>query len=320
MNALAKRKSLLLHATVIAVLFCLQFVLPEYHHLIATRIMVLAVFAMGFNVLFGYTGLLSLGHALFFATGLYAAGLTVYHLEWGVASAFVFAIFTGALVSALVGAIALRTRGVAFMIVTLMFAQVAYLATLHFTTWTRGDEGLVLPESARSMELMGLQFNLTDPATRYFIAWTLLTVCLIIIYRLVNGPTGRALIAIRENEERTRMLGYNTFAIKLKAVVISGTLSAGAGAAYSLLFAYIGSSFASIQYSIDVLLFTLVGGAGTVLGPLVGSFMMFYLIDIASNYTAAWLLVTGAVLIFLILYFPKGILGAVRERWIAWLP
>ncbi len=320
MKALVKKKSLLLHAAVIAILFCLQFVLPEYHHLIATRIMVLAVFAMGFNVLFGYTGLLSLGHAMFFATGLYAAGLTVYHLGWGVVSAFVFAIFTGALVSTVIGAIALRTRGVAFMIVTLMFAQVAYLATLHFTAYTRGDEGLVLPEPARSVELMGLQLNLTDPATRYFIALGLLTVCLIIVYRLVNGPTGRALIAIRENEERTRMLGYNTFAIKLKAVVISGTLSAAAGAAYALLFAYIGSSFASIQYSIDVLLFTLVGGAGTVLGPLLGSFMMFYLIDIASNYTAAWLLAAGVVLIFLILYFPRGILGAVRERWIAWLP
>ncbi len=320
MKAIVKKKSLLLHALVIALLFGLQFVLPEYHHLTATRIMVLAVFAMGFNVLFGYTGLLSLGHALFFATGLYAAGLTVYHLQWGVVPAFVFALFTGALVSALIGAIALRTRGVAFMIVTLMFAQVAHLATLYFTTYTRGDEGLVLPESARSLEWMGLQLDLTDPATRYFIAWSLLTVCLVIVYRLVNGPTGRALIAIRENEERTRMLGYNTFAIKLKAMVISGTLAAAAGAAYSLLFAYIGSSFASIQYSIDALLFTLVGGAGTILGPLLGSFMMFYLIDIASNYTAAWLLVTGVVLIFLILYFPKGVLGTVRERWAGWLP
>ncbi len=320
MKAIAGKKSLLLHAAVIVVLFGLQFVLPEYHHLTATRIMVLAVFAMGFNVLFGYTGLLSLGHAMFFATGLYAAGLTVYHLQWGVVSAFVFAILTGAIVSAAVGAIALRTRGVAFMIVTLMFAQVAYLSTLHFTTYTRGDEGLVLPESARSMEWMGLRLNLTDPATRYFIALALLTVCLVITYRLVNGPTGRALIAIRENEERTRMLGYNTFAIKLKAVTISGTLAAAAGAAYALLFAYIGSSFASIQYSIDALLFTLVGGAGTILGPLLGSFMMFYLIDIASNYTAAWLLAAGVVLIFLILYFPRGILGAVRERWIAWLP
>ena len=149
MNPSRSAKSAWIHAGVIAALFALQFVLPDYHHLTATRVMVLAVFAMGFNVLFGYTGLLSLGHAMFFATGMYAAGMTVYHLEWDVAGAFLFAVLAGAAVSAIVGAVALRTSGVAFMIVTLMFSQVAYLATLYFTTWTRGDEGLVLPESAR---------------------------------------------------------------------------------------------------------------------------------------------------------------------------
>ena len=320
MTAASAGKSFVLHAAIILLLFLLQFILPEYHHLSATRIMILAVFAMGYNVLFGYTGLLSLGHAMFFATGLYAAGLTVYHLEWGVLPAFALAVLVGALVSAVIGAIALRTTGVAFMIVTMMFAQVAYLATLYFTAYTRGDEGLVLPEQARSFSVMGWRVDLVDPATRYFIALGLLSISMIIIYRLVQGATGRELIAIRENEPRTRMLGYNTFSIKLKAVVISGTLSAAAGATYALLFAYVGSSFASIQYSIDALLYTLLGGAGTVLGPVLGSFMMFYLVDIASEYTAAYLLVAGVALILLILYFPKGILGTVREKWLPWLP
>jgi branched-chain amino acid transport system permease protein len=314
------RKSLILHAGVIALLFVLQFFLPEYQHLTATRVMILAVFAMGFNVLYGYTGLLSLGHAMFFATGMYTAGMTAYHLEWGVIPAFLAALVLGGFVSLAIGAIALRTTGVAFMIVTMMFAQVAYLATLYFTSYTRGDEGLVLPDHARSFAVMGYELDLTNPSTRYFIALGLLSICMTIIYRLVHGETGRALIAVRENESRTRMLGYNTFAIKLRAVVISGTISAGSGAAYALLFAYVGSSFAGIQYSIDALLFTLLGGAGTVLGPVLGSFLMFYLIDVASDFTSAYLLVAGIVLIFLILYFPKGILGTVREKWITWLP
>ena len=315
-----KQKSILLHAAVVVVLLVLQFILPDYHHLTATRVMVLAIFAMGYNLLFGYTGLLSLGHAMFFATGLYTAGLLVYHLEWGVLPAFFSAVATGGLVSLLIGAIALRTSGVAFMIVTMMFAQVFYLATLYFTTWTRGDEGLVLPESARQFELLGYMVNLVDPTTRYYIALILLSITLLIIFRLVNGETGRALVAIRENEERTRLLGYNTYLIKLQAVVISGTLSAMAGATYALLFAYIGSTFATIQYSIDALLFTLLGGAGTILGPVLGSFFMFYVVDITSNYTEAYLLVTGAILVFLILFFPKGILGTLRERWVQWLP
>ena len=301
-------------------LFLLQFVLPEYHHLTATRIMVLAIFAMGYNVLFGYTGLLSLGHAMFFATGLYTAGLTAYHLEWGVISSFIAAVSVGAAVSMIIGAVALRTSGVAFMIVTMMFAQVAYLSTLYFTTYTRGDEGLVLPESARSFSVIGFDVNLVDPVVRYSITLGFLALTLFIIYRLVQSPTGRALVAIRENESRTRMLGYNTFAIKLKALTISGTLSAMSGALYALLFAYVGSSFATIQYSIDALLFTLLGGAGTVLGPLLGSFMMFYLINIASDYTTAYLLVAGIVLIILVMYFPKGLLGTLREKYFPWIP
>ncbi len=313
-------KSFLTHGAVIAGLFLMQFVLPEYHHLAVTRIMLLAIFAMGFNLLFGYTALLSLGHAMFFAAGMYAAGLSAYHLGWSVPAAFLLGIFSGAGLALVIGLVALRTTGVAFMIVTLMFSQVAYLATVYFTTYTRGDEGLVMPQAARQFAFFGVDLLLTSSSTRYNIALLLLSLTIICVLLLVQGRFGRSLIAIRENESRTRMLGYNTFLIKLKVLVVSGTLSATAGAAYALMFAYIGSSFATIQYSIDPLLYTLLGGAGTVLGPILGTFLMFYLIDMASDYTTAYLLVAGVVLVGLVLYFPKGLLGTVRARWVRWLP
>ena len=313
-------KSFLTHGAVIAGLFLMQFVLPEYHHLAVTRIMLLAIFAMGFNLLFGYTALLSLGHAMFFAAGMYAAGLSAYHLGWSVPAAFLLGIFSGAALALIIGLVALRTTGVAFMIVTLMFSQVAYLATVYFTTYTRGDEGLVMPQAARQFAFFGVDLLLTSSVTRYNIALLLLSLTIICVLLLVQGRFGRSLIAIRENESRTRMLGYNTFLIKLKVLVVSGTLSATAGAAYALMFAYIGSSFATIQYSIDPLLYTLLGGAGTVLGPILGTFLMFYLIDMASDYTTAYLLVAGVVLVGLVLYFPKGLLGTVRARWVRWLP
>ncbi|OJT98829.1 MAG: branched-chain amino acid ABC transporter permease [Rhizobium sp. 63-7] len=309
-----------LHLAVIVAFFLAQFVLPDYHHLAVTRVMILAIFALGYNLLFGYTGLLSLGHALFFAAGLYGAGLTAFHLGWSVPAAFAAGVGAGFFASLVIGVVALRTSGVAFMIVTMMFSQVAYLASLYFTTYTRGEEGLVMPEAARHFDLFGVTFSLTDPSLRYNIALLLLAVTLIVVLIVVRGPMGRVLIAIRENEPRTLMLGYNTFLIKLKAFVISGTISSIAGAAYALLFAYVGSSFASIQYSIEALLFTLLGGAGTVLGPVLGTFAMFYLIDIVSGFTAAYLLVTGIALIALVLFFPKGILGTIRERWMTWLP
>src|SRR5690606_35583067 len=133
----------------------------------------------------------------------------------------------------------------AFMIVTMMFAQVAYLTTTYFTDYTRGEEGLTMPQAARSFDLLGLHVDLTDAAQRYNLALGMLAVALLVIFLVVKGPIGRVLIAIRENEPRTLMLGYDTFRLKLAALVISGTISAMAGAAYALLFAYIGATFAS---------------------------------------------------------------------------
>lgn len=309
-----------LHLGVIALLLAANFLLPEYHRGVFSRVLVLAVFAMGYNLLFGYTGLLSLGHAMFFAAGLYGAGLPLYHLGWSVPVSFGTGLLAGMAVAAVVGVLALRTTGVAFMIVTMMFAQVFYLGTLYFTTWTRGEEGLVLSQAMRSLEFGGLSLNLSDPSTRYMLALALFAVVLLAMLRLVRSPFGRTLVAIRENEERMRMLGYDVFRAKLTAVVVSGLFCAAAGAAYGLLFGYVGSGFASIQYSILPLLWVLLGGAATTLGPLLGTLFMFYIIDYSSGLTSAYLLVVGVALILLVLFFPKGLLGSVRERWLGWLP
>lgn len=310
----------LLHIAVIAALFAAGFLLPEYHRGVFARVLVLAVFAMGYNLLIGYAGLLSLGHAMFFAAGLYGAGLPLYHLGWNALPAFAAGIAAGGALALVVGALALRTAGVAFMIVTMMFSQVFYLTTLYFTTWTRGEEGLVLPPALRRLELGGASVSLSDPAARYMIALFLFSAVLLISLRLVRSPFGRTLAGIRENEERMRMLGYDTFRAKLAAVVVSGLFCATAGAAYALMFGYVGSGFASIQYSILPLLWVLVGGAATTLGPLLGTAFMFYVVDYASGLTTAYLLIVGAALMLTVLFFPKGMLGTARERWLKWLP
>lgn len=301
----------LLHAGVIAALGAAQLLLPDYQQLMMTRIMVLACYASGYNLLFGYAGLLSLGHAMFFAAGMYGAGLPAYHAGWGAGAAFLAGTGAGAALALAVGLLALRTTGVAFMIVTMMFAQVAHLGILYFTEWTRGEEGLSLPAAARRLGPL----DLADPVVRYNLALALLAVTLAITLAVARAPFGRALVAIRENEARTRMLGYDTFRLKLAALVLSGTLAAAAGAAYGLLFGYIGATFAGVQYSIEALLFTLLGGAGTVLGPLLGTALMTWMIDAASDVTSAWLLAVGVVLIVLVLFFRKGLLGRVP-----WLP
>ncbi|MCO5063844.1 MAG: branched-chain amino acid ABC transporter permease [Rhizobiaceae bacterium] len=321
-------RQIALHVAVILLLAGLDHVLPVYHQGVFARIMVLAVFAMGYNLLFGYTGLLSLGHAMFFAAGMYGASLTVYHLGWTLPVAFATGIGCAALLSLLIGLLALRTTGVAFMIVTMMFAQVFFLASFYFSRWTRGDEGIVLPQQTRQIDIAGFHLDLSDPANRYYAALCLFALVLLLTFIVVRSRFGRVLVAIRENEERTRMLGYNVFANKLSAVVISGAFSGAAGAAYALLFGYAGSTFASVQYSILPLLWVLLGGASTTLGPLIGTVLMYYLVDFSSDVLArvlpgwnfSYLGVVGIALIVLVLFFPKGILGTIRARWARWLP
>ncbi|MEQ8903544.1 MAG: branched-chain amino acid ABC transporter permease [Roseovarius sp.] len=303
-------RALALHLGLLAVLLTLHFVLPAYHHGNLARVMVLASFAMGYNILFGYSGLLSLGHALFFAAGMYGMGLSVQHLGLSAGSAMLIGVLAGAVVSGALALLALRTSGVAFMIVTLMFAQAGYLTILHFSEWTRGDEGFVLAQAGR----MFWGVDLSDPNARYLAALMLFGICLMLSLWLVRAPFGRVLVAIRENEERVRMLGYDTFAHKLAALIISGTMAAAAGAAYGILFGYVGASFAAVQYSILPLLYVLLGGAGTVLGPFIGTLFMFYLIDLSSGITTAYMLIAGIALVLLTLFAPQGIMGELRRR------
>lgn len=316
----ATTKVLVLHLGIIAALFLAQFALGPYHHTNLARIMVFGAFAVGYNLLLGYTGLMSLGHAMFFASGLYGAGLTVYYWGFGPVEAFLFAVVATLLFAALFGLIAIRTSGVSFLIVTLMFAQAAFLTTLYFNEITRGDEGIVISSQLRPLEIAGSVLPFSDPSMKYNVAWLLFAFAFLASLALARSPIGRVWIAIRENETRTRMLGYDTYRYKLLALVISATISGAAGAAYALLFSYVGSTFASIQYSIFPLLWTLVGGMGTIIGPLLGTGVMFYLVDIASDLTESHLFLVGAVLVVLILWVPKGIMGGVRDRWAPWLP
>lgn len=298
------------HIGILALLLALNWVLPTYQQGVVARIMVLATFAMGYNILFGYTGLLSLGHAMFFAAGIYGFAMPVFHLGWPPELAFVFGIASGALLGLVVGLLALRTIGVAFMIVTLMFSQTIFYTILYFTRWTRGEEGIVLPAESRAL----FNLDITDPTTRYLMAFTLFATVLMITLTLVQRPFGRTLVAIRENEDRASLLGYDIHRQKLLAVILSATISAAAGATFAMLFGSNGSTYAAVQYSILPLLWVLLGGAGTVIGPLLGTVFMFYLIDYADDITDAYLLIAGAALVLLTLFAPTGIAGLIRKH------
>ncbi len=314
------RKVLALHLGVLAALFLLQFVLPAYHHTNAARIMVLAAYAAGYNVLLGYTGLMSLGHAMFFAAGMYGAGLPVYYLGLGAPAAFGIGIAAGTALALVFGLMALRTSGPSFLIVSMMFGQALYLATLYFNDVTLGDQGFIVSDKLAPLALGDAALGFHEPAVKYNLALLLFAASLAATLALRLSAIGRVLVGIRGNEERTRLLGYDSFRYKLGSLAVSGALSAAAGAGYALLFSYVGSTFASILFSIYPLLWALLGGIGTILGPLVGTALMFYLVDTVSGVTSSYLLFVGAALVALILWFPQGILGTLRNRWLPWLP
>lgn len=304
------------HLALLAVVLAAGFLLSPYHATNLARILVLAVFAIGYNLAFGYTGLLSLGHALFFAAGMYAAALPIWHFGLPAGPGLVLGLAGGAGAALLVGLLALRTAGVSFMIVTLMFAQAFYLTLLYFNAVTGGDEGLNLPATGRSL----LGHPLSTDTPRFLVAFTLFSATLLGALALVRSRFGRVMVALRENEDRARMLGIDPFRAKLTVMVLSGAASGLAGAAYAILFGYAGASFATIQYSILPMLYVLLGGAGTVAGPVLGAVLMFYLVEAANEITSAWLFIVGAALVALVLFAPKGILGSLRDRWFRGLP
>ncbi len=310
------RNEHMLHFGLLAVLAVLFFVMSDYHDGNLARIMVLAVYATGYNLLFGYTGLLSLGHALFFAAGMYGLGLPMHLFGLSALPAMLTGILSAAAVSAVIGFLALRTTGVAFMIVTLMFAQAGFLTVLHFGKYTRGDEGFVIQQAERVIA----GFDLSTPTNRYFAAFLIFSAVFLAVAALLRTSFGRCLVAIRENEDRARMLGYDVWTHKFLAVIASGTISGIAGASYALLFGYAGATFASVQYSILPLLWVLLGGAGTTIGPLLGTIFAFYLVDLASEVTTAHLLVVGLTIVLLTLFAPHGLAGELRRRGLRWLP
>ena len=312
--------SLLFQGGILMLLFLLQFILPTYHHSIVSKIMLLASYAIGYNFLLGYTGLMSLGHAMFFSSGMYSMGLGIYYLELSPLNGVIFSASFSLMVSLIFGLFALRTSGVSFLIVTLMFGQTFYLSILYFNEFTFGHDGFSLAKYLGSFVIFGKEYLFSNPDIRYNFALLLLTSYLLITTFIVLSPVGRILIAIRENESRTQLLGYNVFYYKLFALVLSGTFSGVAGAMHGLLFSYIGTTFAEIHHSISPLLWTLLGGAGTVIGPLFGTGIMYYLIDFISEITKNYLLVVGIVLILMIIWFPLGIMGSVRRKWLKWLP
>jgi branched-chain amino acid transport system permease protein len=283
------------------------FLLP--HRSLATQVMTYGLFALGFNLLYGYTGLLSFGHAAYFGLGSYGTGIALAKLGFGSVWTALGAGVALAVVGGIVaGFFCLRRRGIYFAMLTLAFAQMLYFIAFHLADWTGGDDGLRgIP--LHPLALPGLTLSLRDPLTFYYFVFALVLLAVAALKRILDSPFGAVLQAIRENSDRATACGYDITRTKHLSFVFSALFTGLAGALEALRLTVVPVDALYWSTSGQVVIMTLLGGAGTFFGPFVGAAAYLVLEDSISVVTESWPLVIGAVFMAFVMFLPRGIWG-----------
>ena len=287
-----------------------------YVELIA-KIMIMAVFAMSLDLLVGVTGLVSLGHAAFFGLASYMLVLAAPDQYTAVSlwTSLPLAVFASALLALVIGALALRTRGVYFIMVTLAFSQMVYFV-FHDTKLAGGSDGTYLYVKPKA-NLGAWSLNLGDSAQFYYAMLVLLVVSFLFLRMLLASRFGHALRGIRSNEQRMRALGFNTYAYKLAAFTIAGAIAGLAGYFAAVQFGFVNPEMLSWHQSANVLLMVILGGMGNLAGAVVGAFALVLAQDLFSSLTKHWLLLMGGFVIAVVVLLPNGLTGA-GQTWRHW--
>ena len=263
-----------------------------------------ALFACAFNLLIGYVGLLSFGHAAFLGSAGYACAHAAKVWSWPPELAIVFGAAVAAALGVVTGALAIRSRGIYFANVTLAFAQMIYFFSVQ-AKFTGGEDGI---QAVPRGTLLGV-FDLQNTHTMYFAVLAIFLLGFLVVYRAIHSPFGQVLKAIRENEPRAISLGYRAERYKLLAFVLSAALSGLAGATKDIVFQLASLTDVHWTMSGEVVLMTLLGGLGTVFGPVVGAFVMIALEHYLTQ-IGAWLtIVQGAIFVVCVLTFRRGVVG-----------
>lgn len=295
----------------ILALLTLPFLLPS--QALAVNVLVYGLYAVGYNLLYGYTGLLSFGHAAFFGTGAYVTGIAIG--AYGLHPILAMGLGTAA-ASALaftVGAVSIRSRGIYFAMVTLALAQLVYYAALQASSWTGGENGLRGFTVSR-ITIGPVSLDILDPLVKYLFVLAFVGLALALISRILTSPFGAAIEAIRENETRARACGFDVERTKLLAFVLSGLFCGLSGALSAIHLSIVPLDSLAYHTSGMAVVMTLVGGAGTFFGPFVGALAVLVLEDVFSLWTPHWQLALGTVFILFVLFLPRGLWGSAQER------
>lgn len=291
----------------IAVLCLMPFLLPS--KALAVNVLIFGLYAVGYNLLFGYTGLLSFGHAAFFGAGAYVTGIMIakFGAPWFVAVG-AGVVLSGALAT-FIGLLSIRTRGIYFAMVTLALAQLVYYVALQASSWTGGENGL-RGFTVAKISLGGFQVDFLNPLSKYYVILGFVAVALWLMSRILASPFGAAIEAIRENETRARACGFDVERTKLLAFILSGLFCGLAGTLSALHLAIVPLDTLSVTTSGTAVIMTLLGGIGTFFGPFIGALVILVLEDVLSLWTSHWQLFLGAIFVLFVLFLPRGLWGS----------
>jgi branched-chain amino acid transport system permease protein len=285
-----------------------------YYIQLVTEIMIVALLAMSLNFLIGYTGLVSLGHATFLGLGAYACAIITKEVYESIWLGLVCAGVLSAVVAAFIGIFCVRLSGLYFAMITMAFSQAFYTVAFYWTGVTGGDDGMIgIPRPA--VGIPGLPYFAMDSFEGfYYLTLGIVTVLMLIAWRIVGSPFGSVLQAIRDNPERVEFLGLPVQRYKLAAFVISGVFGGLAGGLFATYQGFISPELLYWTKSGEIVLMTILGGMYSFLGPTVGAGIFLFLRDTVLNYTEYWKIIVGGVLILLVLFMPGGVVGYLTDR------
>jgi branched-chain amino acid transport system permease protein len=274
-----------------------------YYIDLVRRMMILAIAAISLNLILGYGGLVSFGHAAYLGVGAYAVGILGFY---GIANGWVHivaAVAASALVALAIGAVSIRTSGMYFIMITLAFTQMLYYLGISLAEFG-GDDGMRL----KSRSDLGF-IDLKNPVQFYYLALAIMLVAVFCVNRLVNSRFGMALRACKSNDGRSRALGFSPYPYRLAAFVMAGALCGLSGALYANHTNYITPGLMSWHQSGDLMFMVILGGMATTAGPVVGAFTLLILEEILKAWTEHWMVVLGPLLILSVIFFRRGLAG-----------
>jgi branched-chain amino acid transport system permease protein len=289
------------------VLALVPLALSSYQLGLLTKMLIFALFAMSLDVILGYGGLPSLGHAAYFGVGAYTVGLMALRVTDNFWIDFGAGLLVAGVTSALFGLLALRARGAYLLMITLALAQVLWGIAFGWRALTGGDDGLPgVPRPAA-----GLPWSLAGGLAYYYFVLAVFALVSLALWTVVTSPFGLALRGIRESERRMAVLGYDTWRYKYAAFVLAGTVAGLSGNLYVYYNGFVSPAYLSIVFSAMALIMVILGGAGTLLGPALGGAIIVLLENVVSSTTERWLTVLGVIYILVTLFAPAGLVGLV---------